>query len=105
MKIDFIYRFYKNYISPLNPPSCRFYPTCSTYAMLCFKYQNPFLATFRSIIRILKCNHLFSGGIEYPIVTINNIKPKIGEKIDIDFWLVPVKNNKFYIINKLKETN
>ena len=31
-----IIRFYRKYISPLKPPCCRFYPTCSEYALTAF---------------------------------------------------------------------
>lgn len=104
MRIDKIIRFYKAYISPLNPPSCRYYPTCSQYAKDCFRFNNAFVALFKSVFRILKCNQLFAGGVEYPTANISNLSPKLGVKINIDFYLVPIKNNKFYIIQSLKDS-
>ena len=35
-------RFYRGYISPLTPPSCRFIPTCSEYALLAIQKYGPF---------------------------------------------------------------
>ncbi len=106
MKIDSLFRFYKKYISPLNPPSCRFYPTCSEYANIQFRFQNPLLALIKTIARILRCNQIFSGGIEYPIVKLNINNIKIlhnNKKINIDFWLIPKDKNYFYVIKNLKE--
>lgn len=129
MKIDKLVAFYKRYISPLNPPACRFYPTCSEYANLCFRFNNPITALAKSLIRLLKCNQLFEGGIAYPQITID--LRKFSHKIphqkaqhqsnifqnpqNISFWLVPClesihsksKNNakithKFYAIKSLK---
>lgn len=30
-------KIYRRYISPLKTPCCRFYPTCSEYAITCFE--------------------------------------------------------------------
>lgn len=96
MKIDRFIAFYKRYISPLNPPACRFYPTCSEYAALCFRFDNPAIALLKSLTRILKCNQLFSGGIVYPRIALDT--RKFSHKIplqkaqmpkNIAFWLVP----------------
>ena len=101
MKIDKFIAFYKRYISPLNPPACRFYPTCSEYAALCFRFDNPPLALFKSLTRILKCNQLFSGGISYPRIALDTrpfshhiplqSPPNKNAffKQNIAFWLVP----------------
>lgn len=108
-----IFAFYKRFISPLNPPSCRFYPTCSDYAAICFRFHNPFFATIKMIIRILKCNQLFQGGIAYP--TTNKVKLprkilpiyayKIEEIKPFAFYLIPASSTKttFYIIKSLKD--
>ncbi|MDO5759838.1 MAG: membrane protein insertion efficiency factor YidD [Bacteroidota bacterium] len=48
--------FYRYCISPLTPPSCRFTPTCSQYALEAIKKYGPFKGGFLSLKRILKCN-------------------------------------------------
>lgn len=102
MKIDKLFKFYKKYISPLNPPSCRFYPTCSDYASVQFQFQNPLIAFIKTTTRILRCNQLFYGGIEYPVVKLN-IKKIHNKKINIAFWLIPKDKNHFYVIKNFKE--
>ncbi len=59
-----IISFYKRIISPLLPQSCRFYPTCSEYAIECFKSFNVFKALYLSLYRILRCNPLSKGGYD-----------------------------------------
>lgn len=102
MKIDRFIAFYKRYISPLNPPACRFYPTCSEYAALCFRFDNPATALFKSLMRLLKCNQLFSGGIAYPRIALDTRKfvhniprPKAQMPKNIAFWLVPCVDKHF----------
>ncbi|MCD6447204.1 MAG: membrane protein insertion efficiency factor YidD [Candidatus Marinimicrobia bacterium] len=55
---------YQKVISPLTPPSCRFIPTCSEYAIESIKKHGFFMGIFWSCIRILKCNPLFKGGYD-----------------------------------------
>jgi len=57
-------RLYQILISPLFPPSCRFYPTCSNYSIEAFKTHGFFYGFFLSTKRILKCNPFFEGGID-----------------------------------------
>lgn len=61
-------RFYQRFISPLFGSKCRYYPSCSEFARLQFKHNGFFSALFRSVLRILRCNQLFAGGIDHPIV-------------------------------------
>ena len=49
-------RFYRAYISPLKPPSCRFTPTCSRYAMEAILKHGPFKGLYLSVRRILRCH-------------------------------------------------
>lgn len=49
-------RFYRAYISPLKPPSCRFTPTCSQYAMEAILKHGPFKGLYLSFRRILRCH-------------------------------------------------
>jgi len=57
-------RFYKHFISPLFPPSCRFHPTCSSYALEAYRTHNFFYATWLSVWRILRCNPFVKGGYD-----------------------------------------
>lgn len=59
-----IIKIYQNIISPLIPPSCRFYPTCSNYYIEALKVHGFFKGNYLGIKRILKCNPLFEGGID-----------------------------------------
>ncbi|MDR1069635.1 MAG: membrane protein insertion efficiency factor YidD [Gracilibacteraceae bacterium] len=55
---------YRKFISPLFPPTCRFYPTCSAYFIQALEKYGFFKGTFLGIKRILKCNPLFPGGYD-----------------------------------------
>jgi putative membrane protein insertion efficiency factor len=59
---------YYQYISKLMPGKCRYYPSCSEYAMWQFETTNPVSAFVNSGLRILRCNHFFAGGIDYPVI-------------------------------------
>lgn len=96
--INAIFRFYSKYISPMSMPSCRYYPTCSQYSLICFKMQNPLIATYKTIIRIIRCNQLFNGGIDYPVIKIKTKNIIVGKKINVVFWLIPISNDKFFVI-------
>ncbi|PKG22239.1 membrane protein insertion efficiency factor YidD [Niallia nealsonii] len=60
----FIIRFYQKIISPLTPPSCRFYPTCSSYGLEAIKRYGAFKGGYLTIKRILKCHPFHPGGID-----------------------------------------
>ena len=55
-------KLYKFFLSPFFLNSCKFEPTCSSYALECFKKFNFFKAFYKSSIRILKCNPWFKTG-------------------------------------------
>lgn len=57
-------RFYQVCISPVFPPCCRFYPTCSAYALEAIQKYGPFKGLYLSIKRILRCNPFASGGYD-----------------------------------------
>ena len=93
--ILYIITFYQKYLTVLSFGSCRYHPTCSSYAKMQFEHNNFFYAIFYSTLRILKCNPLFPGGFDYvkvkcPENTQINLKFK---KIKVKYWKVPVKNN------------
>lgn len=102
-------RFYQKFISPLIPGGkCRHYPTCSEYGLLQFKYNRFIFAFFLTFFRILRCNQLFRGGIDYPIVYMKPEKKCYiftqKRKIEsFDVWYVPTsKKNRYYLITIFK---
>ena len=95
------------YISKMLPASCRYYPTCSEYASWQFEYNAPHKAFWATSKRILSCNQLFKGGVDYPLVDF--VPPRHPlmytfnrdcGKIDIRYWLVPHPKNKRYYVLK-----
>ncbi|MAV01306.1 MAG: membrane protein insertion efficiency factor YidD [Rhodobacteraceae bacterium] len=49
-------RFYRYFISPMFPPSCRFTPTCSEYAIDVIQRHGVFKGTYLAIVRLSKCH-------------------------------------------------
>ncbi|MBN2644535.1 MAG: membrane protein insertion efficiency factor YidD [Desulfuromonadaceae bacterium] len=62
--IILLIKFYRNFISPLKIPCCRFFPTCSEYSLQAFSKYGFLKGLFLSVKRILRCNPLFSGGYD-----------------------------------------
>lgn len=61
----FLIELYRKYISPLkSKPSCRFYPSCSCYALEAYNKHGFFGGTYLSIRRVLRCNPFCEGGID-----------------------------------------
>ncbi len=67
-------KLYQTCISPLKPPCCRFYPTCSSYALEAFQKRGFFVGFGLSVWRILRCNPF--GGMGYDPVPEKRTKPK-----------------------------
>ncbi|MCI2254255.1 membrane protein insertion efficiency factor YidD [Domibacillus sp. PGB-M46] len=61
----FLIRFYQKGISPLKPPSCRFYPTCSHYGHEAVQKHGALKGGLLAVIRILKCHPFHPGGVDY----------------------------------------
>ena len=57
-------RGYQYFISPLVPPSCRFEPTCSHYAVTALKRHGAVLGLALALWRVLRCNPFCSGGVD-----------------------------------------
>lgn len=53
---------YRHMISPLRPPSCRFTPTCSQYAVDAVSEYGPLRGSRLAMVRLLKCGPWHSGG-------------------------------------------
>ncbi|PYS70854.1 MAG: membrane protein insertion efficiency factor YidD [Acidobacteria bacterium] len=57
-------RFYKLAISPLLPPSCRFIPTCSEYAMGAIERYGALRGSGLALRRLLRCHPFHPGGYD-----------------------------------------
>jgi putative membrane protein insertion efficiency factor len=66
MRIIFIklVKIYQKFISPMFPPSCRFYPTCSEYAVQSLEKYGVLIGGAKAIWRILRCNPFNKGGFD-----------------------------------------
>lgn len=57
-------RFYQKNISPLTPPSCRYHPTCSTYALEAVEKHGALKGGAMGIARVIRCNPFVEGGVD-----------------------------------------
>ncbi|WP_314621665.1 membrane protein insertion efficiency factor YidD [uncultured Selenomonas sp.] len=57
-------RFYRVFLSPLKPPSCRYVPTCSEYAMIAVEKYGAAKGSLLAIKRILRCHPFHEGGYD-----------------------------------------
>ena len=57
-------RFYRRHISPHLPPMCRYYPTCSCYAVEAIETHGALKGSLLALWRILRCNPLSRGGYD-----------------------------------------
>lgn len=55
---------YRYWLSPLLPASCRFYPSCSAYALESYQRFGFWKGSYLSLWRILKCNPFHPGGVD-----------------------------------------
>ena len=56
--------FYQRYVSPLAAPACRFYPSCSEYALQAINHYGLWRGLWLSLRRILKCHPFHPGGYD-----------------------------------------
>lgn len=57
--------FYRKFISPLKPPCCKYYPTCSQYALTAIERFGIFYGGWLAFKRILRCNPWSLGGVDH----------------------------------------
>lgn len=60
----YVILFYRKFISPLKPPSCRFVPTCSEYALEAVEKHGPWVGTMMAVRRILRCHPFGASGYD-----------------------------------------
>ena len=57
-------RGYQVGISPLLPPSCRYYPSCSAYAIEAFERHGVIRGVYLTVSRLLRCHPFHVGGYD-----------------------------------------
>ncbi len=57
-------KVYQKIFSPLFPPSCRYYPTCSEYSTQAITKYGVLKGLIKSTWRILRCNPFSKGGYD-----------------------------------------
>lgn len=57
-------RVYQLFVSPLLPPACRFYPTCSRYAVDAIREWGAVRGTAMAVWRVLRCHPFHPGGYD-----------------------------------------
>ena len=69
MRIFFVVllKTYQKWISPMSPPKCKYYPSCSSYAITAISSYG-IKGLLMSMWRVIRCNPWSHGGVDYPIV-------------------------------------
>jgi hypothetical protein len=60
----FLIKIYRNYLSPFKLQCCRFYPSCSQYAVEAVEKYGVFKGLLKGIKRILRCHPFSKGGYD-----------------------------------------
>ena len=101
--------FYQRFLSPLKPQTCRYYPSCSEYALWQFQKNRLIFAFYFTLLRILRCNPLFKGGFDYPkvfkVMQSQNFcfKPKFLAQKPLCFLYIPYKNKGFILLKSFNQ--
>lgn len=59
-----VVRIYQTVISPLTPPSCRYYPSCSSYAVVALQRHGILRGGWLAVRRLARCHPWTPGGID-----------------------------------------
>jgi uncharacterized protein len=57
-------RLYQRLVSPLLPPACRFYPSCSAYAVQALEQHGAIAGSWLTVRRLCRCHPFHPGGID-----------------------------------------
>jgi putative membrane protein insertion efficiency factor len=60
----FVLTLYRRLLSPLLPAACRFYPSCSCYAIESFKKYGVVRGVYLTLRRLAKCHPFHPGGYD-----------------------------------------
>ncbi|WP_394952203.1 membrane protein insertion efficiency factor YidD [uncultured Helicobacter sp.] len=93
-------RGYQKSFSVFFGRQCRFYPSCSHYALWLFDFDKPLVAFGKSCLRVFLCNPLHKGGIDYPKMSLTLTLERTSHfflQKHIKYWLIPYKNPMFLV--------
>ncbi len=71
-------RGYRVVVSPLLPPSCRFYPSCSAYALEAVQVHGALRGAWLAVRRLSRCHPFHAGGLD-------PVPPRAGRPADPEF--------------------
>jgi putative membrane protein insertion efficiency factor len=57
-------RVYQRYVSPMRPPTCKYYPSCSEYAVIAIQRHGLLRGSALAGWRLLRCNPWSRGGVD-----------------------------------------
>lgn len=69
-------RFYQRWISPAWPATCRFFPSCSSYALEALQTRGPVIGALLAVRRLVKCAPWHPGG--HDPVPLARSRPGLG---------------------------
>jgi putative membrane protein insertion efficiency factor len=73
-------RAYQLVVSPFLPPACRYYPSCSQYAMDAVREYGVLRGSYMALTRLARCHPFHPGGVDFVPVRVradskgNNIR-------------------------------
>ncbi len=71
--------FYRRFLSPLKPvPSCRFHPTCSSYAVEAVRQHGALRGMWLATARVLRCHPWHPGGFDPVPPTRRSVPPGVA---------------------------
>jgi putative membrane protein insertion efficiency factor len=65
LPLIWLVRIYQLVLAPLEAPSCRFYPSCSAYAITALERYGPLKGTWLAVRRLLRCHPWNPGGVDH----------------------------------------
>ena len=91
--LTWLVRGYQRFISPLFPPSCRYYPTCSTYMIQALQRHGAVKGLLMGIARILRCNPFVKCGLD-PVPAYFTLRRNPHPENDLDLSDIQNLNRK-----------
>ncbi len=73
-------RFYRRFVSPLLPPTCRFEPTCSTYGLQALRTHGALHGFWLTVARVARCHPFHPGGYDPVPAPRNSHTTRTGRK-------------------------